>query len=193
MWRETTFALKNWEFRKIEFLNSHDSTYGIIFPFLKPSWANKIIDWIQNGGFNWLGSNQFGINRPPFSFDSQTMIDTLFAPISKAVWMSTVRATSVDKIPGYTDIFSVPVIPDGLEGALHYGNWQKRLLKYSERRDNYLIVLNSFVIRCCKTRQNQRCWYQCYMSRGKTTTTHIVPSPPCRECVHAASELLGWC
>ena len=26
------------------------------------------------------------------------------------------------KIPGNTKGFSVPVIPDGLEGALHYGN-----------------------------------------------------------------------
>ena len=29
----------------------------------------------------------------------------------------------LDKIPGYTEGFSVPVIPDGVEGALHYGNW----------------------------------------------------------------------
>jgi len=37
-----------------------------------------------------------------------------------------------------------------------------------ESRENYCVVLNRFVIRCCKTRQNQWCWYQCHLSRGKT-------------------------
>lgn len=58
-------------------------------------------------------------------------------------------------------------------------------------RNNYRVVLDRFVIRCCKTRQNQRCWHQCHLSRGKTTPLHNIPFTPCRECEWATGELLG--